>query len=184
VLKKIIKSEFTEAIQVADQKRDTIFRGMADVNKAMTNHYQADVQASAKRLQIVFDTYGNLSQRPYHQETADIYNLIQDLKGKYIGDVRKVSIEGWMNELEQKNNEFDALINKRYDEVAARTTLILREIRQQVDAAYRTITERIEALSIVEKDSIYDAFTHRLNVVIDTYNTLIAKRKGKSEEKK
>ena len=184
VLKKIVKSEFTEPIRVADQKRDTTFRGMTDINKGMLNHFQPEIQTAATRLQIVFNTYGNLAQRPYHQETADIYNLIQDLRGKYIEDVKKVGIENWVDELDRNNKEFDRLINERYDEAAARTTLVLREVRQQVDNAYRTITERVEALSIVEKLPHYDAFIHRLNVVISTYNNLIAQRQGKSAGKK
>ena len=183
VLKKIVKSEFTEAIQVADQQRDATFRGIADVNKGMTNHFQPEIQAAAKRLQIVFDTYGNLVQRPYHQETADIYNLIQDLIGKYLTDTKTVGIDGWVNELDKNNKEFDRLINERYDEAAERSTLILREVRLQVDTAYRTITERVEALSIVEKTTEYDAFIHRLNVVISTYNSLIAHRKGRKTGK-
>jgi len=184
VLKKIVKSEFTEAIQAADQKRDATFRSMVDQNKAMINHFQAEIQASAKRLQIVFDTYGNLAKRSLHQETADMYNLIQDLKGKYLNDVKIVRIDEWLTEMEKNNNEVEKLVNVRYDEAAARTTLVLREVRQAVDAAYRVITERVEALLIVEKEDTYEAFINRLNIVIEAYNTIIAQRAGRSEKKK
>jgi hypothetical protein len=184
VLKKIVKSEFTEAIQAADQKRDAIFRGMSDINRGMTNHFIPEIQAAAKRLQIVFDTYGDLAKRPLHQETADIYNFVQDLQGKYKDDMHKVNLADWTTELDRNNKEFDKLVNERYDESASKTTLVMREVRLQLDAVYRSITERVAALFIVEKAEVYTTFMHRLNVVIDTYNNLIAQRAGRNKNKK
>jgi hypothetical protein len=49
----------------------------------------------------------------------------------------------------------------------------------ELDAAYRTIIERIEALVIVEGLENYEAFIRRLNVVITKYSNILAQRQGR-----
>ncbi len=182
-LKKITKSVFTEDILVADKQRDITFRGMVDTNRAALNHFRADVKAAAKRLQVVFDTYGNLARKPLNEETAAIHNLLQELNGTYAEDAKSTGIADWVKELEANNKAFEDLTKDRYDESAQRTDLVLKEVRTQVDAAYRTITERIDALALIEGGEAYETFIRRLNVVVEKYNNAIAARAGRAAKK-
>jgi hypothetical protein len=182
-LRKIFKSYITEEIQVADSKRDLTFRGMADTNKAALNYFKPDVVEAAKRIKIVLDTYGNVGRKPLNEETSAIYNLLQELNGKYSKDVKTVGLQEWVSELEKNNSDFDRLVKSRYEETADRTDLVLRDVRKQLDIDYHTIIERINALMIVEGGDVLENFTRRLNVVIGKYANTIAQRLGKSKSK-
>ena len=147
--KKINKSAYTAEIQDADKYRDEIWRGMADANKSAMNHYSSEVRQAAARLKIVFDTYGNVARKPLDEETSAIYNIIQDLRGKYAADASTAGLAGWIDELENANKNFSRLMLDRYDETATKTDLVLRQVRLKIDEAYRVITERINAAIIM-----------------------------------
>jgi len=181
-LKKVMKSAITAEIQVADKHRDLLFRGMVDANKSALNHFNPQVVEAAKRLKILFDTYGNLAQKTLNEETSGIYNLLQDLSGKYAADAAATMLTDWTAELGAANDAFGKLMKDRYEETALRTDLVLKECRQKADEAYRTITERINALVLVEGEAAYSDFIRNLNAVVDKYLALLAQRQGKSSK--
>jgi DNA-binding Lrp family transcriptional regulator len=168
-LKKIVKSEFTAKIHEADKARDEIYLGMAETVAATLRHFNPNVRQSAERLKILFDTYGNVAGKPLNEETSAIYNILQELKGKYTADAATVGLTEWVAELEARNQTFEGLVKERFDETAHRTDIVLREARGKLDEAYRVIAERINALAVVEGVATYEAFIRTLNAVIAKY---------------
>jgi hypothetical protein len=168
-INKIVKSALTDEMETADHRRDTAIRGIKQTSKSALNHYWAVVRTASRRLQIVFDTYGDVAKMPLDDETAAITNLLQELKGAYAADVETAGLAPWVAELEAANNDYERLVKQRDSETAARTDLVLKQVRTQADAAYRVITERIEALALVEGGEAYANFIHRLNTVIERY---------------
>jgi len=168
-LKKIVKSEFTAKIHEADKARDEIYIGMAETNTAALKHFSPQVREAASRLKILFDTYGNVANKPLNEETSAIYNILQELKGKYTADAASVGIAQWVAELENRNKTFESLVKERFDETAHRTDIVLREARGKLDDAYRIIIERLNALAVVEGEAAYEAFIRTLNAVVAKY---------------
>ena len=182
-LKKITKSAITADIQEADRRRDQLFRGMVDTGNAALNHFRTEVQDAARRLKIVFDTYGNLAKKPLNEQTSAVYNLLQDLNGAYAADAATAGIKEWADELQAANEAFDRLIKDRYEESALKTDLVLKQVRQQVDGQYRLIIERINALVTIEGAEAYTEFIRYLNTIIARYTTTVAQRAGKAKKK-
>jgi hypothetical protein len=176
-LKKIAKSAITAQIQEADRARDEIYIGMMETNAAALKHYSEETRKAAARLKIVFDTYGNIAKKPLNEQTSATYNILQELKGKYATDTVAVGIGGWVSELEARNNAFADLMRERFDETAGRTDIVLKEARSEVDAAYFSMREKINALVIVEGVAVYENFIRTLNAVIAKY-VLLAKPRG------
>jgi hypothetical protein len=173
-LKKIVKSEFTAKIHEADKARDEIYLGMAETVTATLRHFNPTVRQAAERLKIIFDTYGNVANKPLNEETSAIYNILQELKGKYAADAESVGLTLWVTELETRNLAFEALVKERFDETAARTTdIVMKQARAQLDEAYRVIVERINALAVVEGVASYEAFIKTLNAVIAKYSAAL-----------
>jgi len=168
-LKKIVKSEFTAKIHEADKARDEIYLGMAETVTATLRHFNPAVRQAAERLKILFDTYGNVANKPLNEETSAIYNILQELKGKYTADVESVGLTLWVTELETRNGTFEGLVKERFDETAHRTDIVLREARGKLDEVYRVIIERINALAVVEGEAAYEAFIRTLNAVVAKY---------------
>ncbi|MCL2101233.1 MAG: DUF6261 family protein [Fibromonadales bacterium] len=181
-LKKINKSVLTEQIQEADKARDEIWEGIINMNAAALKHFSPETREAAKRLKIVFDTYGNIARKPLNEQTSATYNILQELEGKYTGDVAVVGIQQWVAELKARNNAFGDLVKERFDESALKTDIVLRDARRELDGVYRTIVERINALVIVEGAAAYEAFIRTLNVIVKKYTPKKRKKDGGVEE--
>ena len=180
--KKIVKSEFTEKIQTADKARDRVYSCITAIINALVKHYNDDVVDAAKRLKILIDTYGKgVNQLSYNEQTAAVYNILQEFNGKYAADVALVNITEMVNELERANNAVDALIKERMDETALKNPDNMKAVRIEADNAYFAIVERINAAVIIEGPDNYMSFITKLNVLIDSYKQLLARSKGKKQ---
>ena len=182
-LQKIQKSATTEEIDAADKERDPTYRGMVATNKAALNHYDPDVREAARKLQIIFDTFGNLATKPLNEETSGIYNLVQELRSNYAAEVKKVGLDGWLNTLDAQNIALDKLVKSRNDENALRTELKMKETRIETDRAYNTIVKTVNALIVVEGAAVYESFVRKLNSFVDKYNNILAQRQGRNKAK-
>jgi hypothetical protein len=179
-LDNIRKSAITDDLAVADCIREATFRGMRDAMKAAGNHFIPEVKEAASRLQIVFDHYGNLTIKPFDEETAAINRLIIDLQDEYAADAAAIGINDWVIELKKNNDSFDDLKAKRYTEAANKTQLRMKEVRIKVDVAYHIIVNFINALIIVNGVTNYSEFVKELNKRIENYTLLYAHRKGRN----
>lgn len=176
------KSSISEDLIVADADRDNGFRGMCDAVKSGLNHYDANVQAAAKRLQILLDTYGNLAAKNYDAETGGIISLLNDLNSGYLADATTLGLAGWINELRTKNKAYDDLKNNRYSAEASKTILRMKEERVKTDNIYRQIIERINALIIVEGETAYAGFVNELNKRIEGFDNTVTLRRAKAKK--
>ena len=66
-----------------------------------------------------------------------------------------VGLVPWINMLENQNVTFKTLEATRNSEEANRSELRMKQVRLEVDAAYRKITKRINAKSFQIKARIY-----------------------------
>ncbi|MDR2908011.1 MAG: DUF6261 family protein, partial [Bacteroidales bacterium] len=178
-LKKITKSAISEPILDADKRRDMLFRGIVDTSLSAANHFNSEVVEASRKLKILFDTYGNLAAKPSNEETSAITNLLQELKGVYFGSAKLVGVEEWIPQLEEANKAYDELMKDRYRETSTQDSNVLKQVRQQVDTAYREITELIEAMYLVQPDDVFaNDMMVAFNPIIERFNNILAQRKG------
>ena len=176
------KNAISDDLVDADDERDDVFRGLSDAVKSALNHFNADVRAAARRLQVVLNTYGNLAIKPYDAETGGLNSLINDFTTTYAADVATVGLTEWVDELQAKNKAFDDLKNNRYSAEAAKTILRMKQERVKTDTIYRQITERINALIVVEGEAAYAGFVNELNKRIEGYDNTISIRRAKGKK--
>lgn len=174
------KSAFTVEIAGADHLRDVTYRGLCDTVKGAANHFKPAKREAAVRLQVVLGHFGNINEKTFDQQTASISALINDLNTSYAADVATLNLAEWVTELHENNTAFEVLMNKRYSSDSERTQLKMKEVRIEIDAAYRAITYRIEALIIVNGPENFTPFVNELNVRIEKYNNNLAQRKGRN----
>ena len=176
----ITKSATTEEIETGDKNRDFTFRGTADKVTNSLNHFDPQVREAAKRVKVIFDTYGNLVPKPDDEESGLISSLIEDLRTKVPADIATIQLIDWIAELERLNNAFIALQATRNSEEAKKSELRMKNVRVVVDAAYNKIVKRINALIIVNGEAPYAEFVKELNVRIGRAQDSIALSKGKA----
>ncbi|MDR3246762.1 MAG: DUF6261 family protein [Prevotellaceae bacterium] len=168
-LEVIRKSVETALMDKADQKRDRTFRGFIDAVKSALNHFDAEKQKAANELLVLLNHFGNLAEKTPNEETASIYNFLQELRGAYAPQIATLVLNDWITELDNNNQAYEELVKKRNVEVTSRTTLRMVDVRKKTQDVYRSIIERIEALIVVNGESQYAAFVTELNGYIKRY---------------
>jgi len=179
-LNKTVKNASTADIEHADHCRSHTFRGMADICRAMLNHYESEKADAARCLKVVFDHYGNLAEKPFEEKTAGIYLLIQNMRTNNAQHIQSIGIEGWIDRLEAENNEFQVLFMLRNDEYASKRHLKMRRARTDTDNAYIAIVRKINSLIVVEGADDYVDLVNVINASIEKHVTLIAQREGRA----
>lgn len=179
-LQVIRKSAITGSLATIDSERDSLFGGLAAAVKSSLKHYSETNRSAAARLQVVFDQFGNIARESYDKETADIDKLVKTLQGTYSTDVATLGLTDWIIQIDAKNGMFDSLMKNRYSADAAKTEYRVKQARVEVDAAYRAITDRLDALMLVNGAEIYLAFVNELNSRIDRYKLIISQRQGRN----
>jgi hypothetical protein len=174
------QSANTEKLIEADIERDDIFRGLSDAVKSSLNHFNPDKCAAGMRLQILLDRYGNVARKPYNEETAAIYKLVVEIQGEYATEAETIALTDWVTELNIKNLAFDALMKSRFAEDATKTELRMKQVRTDVDTAFRSIANRLDALMLVNGAKGYEAFVREFNSRVEKYNNTLAQRKGRN----
>lgn len=178
----ITKSAATDELEIADKNRDFTFRGFSDKVTNSLNHFNLAVREAAKRVKVILDGYGNLAPKPNDEESALITGLLADLRAKLPADLATLEIVDWMAELERLNKVFIALEAGRNSEEANRSELRMKQVRAQVDASYRKITKRINALIEVNGEADYTEFVKELNARIGRAQDAIAQSKAHKDE--
>jgi hypothetical protein len=181
-LEVIRKSATTEQLSEADRARDIVFRGFANAVKSALDHFDPAKYEAAKRLKIVFDHYGNVPRKAYDEETASIYNFVQEMNGTYVADVNTLGLNEWVTKLDANNRTFETLLKDRYSENIKKMTYNLAEVRRETDKIYRDIIERIEASIVLNGETTYLPFVNELNIRIDHYNSLIVRNSRETKE--
>jgi len=182
--KKIEKSDFTHRIWEADHERDNVFGGLVLANKSNAKHFVQEIRDAAIRIQLPLDSFGNVSKEALNEQTADIVNLLQDLRGTYAADVQTTGIQIWVDELERTNNAVVALVKERDDEAVEKTTMPMKKARAAVDAAYHAVCNRVNALVEVEGPDNYATYIAKLNTIIHRYMQTIKVREGRNAKKR
>jgi hypothetical protein len=177
-LEQIRKSRYSSEIVKLDASRDNVWIGLSETVGSALHHFDESKRTAAERLVILFDHYGNLAAKPYNEETASISNFLQDVRGKYAGEIAVLDLAEWLGELERTNTEFETAVLERNREYAGKSDLNMLDIRRQTDRAYLDIVERIEALSLVYGDDRFALFVRTLNSNIERYKTAINRRSG------
>ena len=172
------KSSQTDLLAESDEYRDRVFRGLCDTSRAALNHFKPEKAEAARKLIIVFDTYGNVTVEAYDEETAKINSLIKDLINNHANDIDLLALNEWVDELQTANNKFVDIKNERYTEESSKTSLRMKKVRIETDALYKEMVNRINAQILLNGDTNYIDFVTALNQRIENVKLVLAKRKG------
>lgn len=176
----IRKNLVTNDLAIADTLRDRTYRGLVGTVKSATNHFKPEIRASAERLVVVFDTYGNIAIKPYEKETVAIDELVIDLQETYAADIATSGLTEWVAALKAQNTAFDNLMKTKHTENSSKTSYKMKIERCNVDEKYHAIVKRINALIEVNGSEAYGAFVAELNSRITACNNTIAQREGRN----
>ncbi|MDR1556910.1 MAG: DUF6261 family protein [Tannerellaceae bacterium] len=207
------KSIYTEEMKVADKERSTLFNSLYKIVNGMVNQPNVAKKEAAKRLFNLLRQYRQYGVKgSYIEESSGIYNLLQDMEGKYSADITLLFLDEWISALRQVEERFIALRAQRIQESIEKPKESLQEIRAQVDRLYsgivsildvRLLADGLGGDIVVEPDeldtnsrtdddptppelrgNIVYNFVVAWNIVVKGYHNLLAMRAGRSAKKK
>jgi hypothetical protein len=179
-LDQITKSDFTEEIAVMDEERDRLYRGFKTSLKGYLDHNDHDKRIMARKLVKILDHYGDVTRKSLDGETAAIKDIVRELlKSENYSLLVGLQLDQWMRDLEKANLNLEQLMMKRYDEAAKRAKLHMREVRMEVDKAFRAILDLLESLVRVQGPATDKAFIDELNAVSTRYKDILAQETGR-----
>lgn len=174
------KSTYTKMLREADTKINNTFDGIVDAVNSGLNHYSQSVKEASERLRVLLDANGNIKRKTQQNKSGATLKLVYELKGStYATDVDTVELNGWVDKLDADYKNHYALQTGKLNEQDARTHLRMKVVRTEIDSVYRRITEKINALIIVNGEAPYVEFVNKLNLLIHTYENSLSLRKDK-----
>jgi hypothetical protein len=163
-------SALSRLIAEADARIDRTIVGINSAVNAGLHHFDPAIVAAAARIHARMKAFGNIEGKSYEGEAAAVGILIDDLRGKFAGDVAILNLAGWVDELEAAHNAFDELFEQRNVEWADKPDASLRDVRRQVDDTYRQMIERIAAAATLDDTGTYTEFVRQHNQEIIYFN--------------
>jgi len=173
-------SALSESIAQADAAREETFRGLRLVLKGLSHHYREDIRRAAKRLGIFLGVQNRLRHLGYDRKTATLTALLRDLQKDSAGDTKLLNLTGWVQELQQRNETFQARKAQRHTERASRPAIPLKEVRHTADLLFARIRERIQAEMLIQGGAVLQEFSRKWNVRVESYQRELARRRGRS----
>lgn len=166
----------TADVEEKDAVRDELTRYVCSIVDAKQRSPLAEEKAAAKRLRVKISPYWRANVKPYAENTALVDNMVQDMQAAdYAADTAALGLTDIVAQLKQANDDFNAAYTSRSGEKETREqTEKMKEIRPQVDEAFRAIAQAINSLYNVNALITQDAATETtLATVIDGVNALI-----------
>lgn len=166
-----------------DYRRDRSWGASNAYLNAMSIHPTESIALVARKAKAIFDKYGNPTALPQTEESGVLHNLIQDLRTLTESELSTIHYEPWLADLEASEDAFLSAVRDRTEEKASRTTGAAKAARTQMDAAYRNLVERVNALAVVNGDDDYAVFIDHVNALVDRQRTVLKTRANANAKK-
>lgn len=176
------KSTYSDQLHVVDLRINETLEGIENAIDSGLKHYSQPVREAATRLNVRWQTVGDIKRKSQQDKSGAIIKLITDFRSTYSADVNTVGISGWVDELSTENMTHETIEKSRINEQDSKTHQRMSQARIVSDAKYHTITEKINAMIIVNGQAPFVSFVNKLNLSIDAYTNNLAIRHGKGKK--
>lgn len=179
--KKALANEKTQDILLLDERRDDAINGIYYFLLEHSCHSVADKKQKAQLLLDHMALYGiGISCLNYQSKTAILNNLVRDWENKseLTNAVDAFNLSEWINEIKTVNDLFNTTclsFTQEYGDVSPEN---IKTKREEVNAAYYALRDRIDALHLLVEISPlpYPTIINQLNALTDQYNVLLVNR--------
>lgn len=169
-LNKRLYSKLTSDMVALDKKRDGISRRMGEYVVSLLESPIEAMHAPARRIYDVIERYPNVESEPYADESKHLRKMIAELRDASLkDDVTLLNLKPWIDALEVANEEFEAkIIERGNDLVAIHEVQSATTLRRELEQALRDYFEFVHALVIIKKTEEYKMFEKQLMERVDT----------------
>lgn len=150
------KKALTEAVQMADKKRDRLFIGFRKMVESF-QYFEPDesiMNAAEVVLQIIRTHGTQLHLKTMSKQSSLLASLFQDLAAADAkAAVNKLGLTNWLNSLKQAQNEFIELLQKRSELEARKDIYTKKEAYTRLIDKLSTLLKGLDFLSSVDPET-------------------------------
>lgn len=177
-------SSISNELVELDQRRDDCITGIRLCAEGFSYYFDATLRQAGAAILKSISNYGNNIQRlNYQSETSTINSLIGDWQksNDLTNALSVLNLTAWAEQLKVFNDQFNARYLARIEEGAAAPQNNATELKKPAIAAFRELSDNIDARALLSKDGSYDKLISELNLLTDKYNKLVDSRKGNTK---
>ena len=172
---KSIRLANTRAITEKDKVRDALlrrfFKYVADYLKSPID----EEKAAAQMIDDVISRYRGLADYEMNKETGEVKNMISALRPQPIMHaILDLSLDGLIEKIDDANYDFINEVTVRVDGESKKSKLNTKEQRVATRAAFESVTQKLNAISILTPTADSDKCIDKINALIDVYDLTIA----------
>lgn len=169
-LSKRLYSKLTNDMVALDKKRDGISRRMNEYVLSLLESPIEAMHAPARRIYDIIERYPNVESEPYADESKHLRKMIAELRDASLkDDVALLNLKPWIDALEAANEEFEAkIIERGNDLVAIREVKSATTLRRDLEQALRDYFEFVHGMVVTKKTEEYRLFEKKLQERVDT----------------
>lgn len=178
-------SGLTQQLISLDDQRDGAIVGLRSITNGFTYHYDTTKSSAARALLSNMTSHGdNIQRLSYQEETAVINSIIKDWQTdqELIAAVTELSIEDWVAQLKQVNQDFSAKYLDRVDQAAANPAIEIPNLRTQATEAYRKLVTHIQAHATLSATKAYTSLVNQVDVLAGQYNQVVENRSNTDDQ--
>jgi hypothetical protein len=139
----IRKNQWSKEVDDADTLRDRYWGGLKNFLRAFQYDPDAATQHAAERLMSIVEHYGDVANAPQDQESGLIIDSIKELNN-YPEDIETLNLGKRIEQLQEANERFMEVVDRRTLEIGNRTPLRMVDIRRDGDKIIRLIYAQLE----------------------------------------
>ncbi|WP_293664288.1 DUF6261 family protein [uncultured Parabacteroides sp.] len=176
----VAKSAYTAEMNTAGAYRNNIHIGIIEHIRTGMRHFKADIKEGATRLQPLVSTYTGAQTRGFDDQTGFEYNFIQELESdKYKADITLLGLDEWVAELKRANDQCALLTSNRSKEKSEKAVKNSTTINRPIfEKTYDALVEYLNALALINGDTLYTELFSWWNARIDHYRVVISNNLG------
>jgi phosphatidylserine/phosphatidylglycerophosphate/cardiolipin synthase-like enzyme len=166
-------SPFTEMIYLADEKRDSCYRGLIRIVDGNTFHWNALKAQAAKSIYKVMQSQGSrILDLNLQAESTVLSSLISQLETKteLMEAVATLDLEDWVEQLKIMNNKCISLLVERTQEKANLPNTNASEQKNNCTEVYLELIRNIESHITLNSEGNYTKLKEDINQLVMEYN--------------
>jgi len=179
------KSFLTSELVTLNHQREELYAGFVYHYESCLRHYNNDMRIAAKGISHIMKSIAYMHNRSNISRGGNIRKIILNIRlPKYASIVEIMQLDEWLNKLDELNQAYYTISEKRLSEKAQHGSGNVRVARELTDKAYQAMVVRINALSIVNGPEEYSHFVRLLNLRLADEKKSIAIRDSWRKHKK
>ena len=166
----------TKTIEEKDAVRDARYRYVDLTVQSKLLSLVASDKEAAEKIAFVMSGYIGVSSKPYAENTAMVSDLVKKLQSdEYAAAVATLGLTEAVSALKAANDDFETVYSHRADlKLVRENSDKLKQLRPDVDEAFRMLAEAVNALFLVAESIEHDVDkAAEIGTVIDAVNARI-----------